>query len=56
VGVGDVGSHQSDPVQRIHPSDQTLRGPVLDLSVVSLVLESSAGETGPQDIGPSTFS
>ena len=53
VGVRNVGSHQSDPVQGIHPSDQTLRGPVLDLSVVSLVLK--PGETGAQDIGKQSF-
>jgi hypothetical protein len=26
MGVGDVGGHQGNPVQSIHPSGQTLRG------------------------------
>ena len=55
MGVGDVGGHQGNPVQRIHPSGQTLPGAVVDLPGFSLVLESSPGETGTQDIGGQPF-
>ena len=55
VGIRNVGSHQSNPVQSIHGAGDSLVGAVLDLSGLGLVLESSAGETGSQDISGQPF-
>jgi hypothetical protein len=44
-----------DVTRAIHPSGQPLGGPVLDLCVVRIVVESRSGETGAQDVGRQSF-
>ena len=55
MGVGDVGSHQSDPVQGIQGAAKSLVGAVLDLSGFGLIPESSPGETGAQNVSGQPF-
>jgi len=51
----DRGGESGDPVQGIQAAGESLVGAVLDLSGLGLVLESSAGETGAQDISGQPF-
>ncbi len=53
--VWNMGGHQRDPVQGIQGAVDTLGSAVFDPTLLGIVLQSTGGETGTEDVGGQTL-